>query len=121
MVLNEDCVRDVLLQVEAAGLMNRITAETLHAKLPSYTEDEICYTCYQLGDAGYLEIQKKRYIRKAGVCVTGLTYKGHQFLAQIRDDTVWAKVKKLVKDAGDVAIPLLAEFAKDVAVAKITG
>lgn len=121
MVLNEDCVRDVLLKVEAAGLLDRITEETLHAKLPSYTEDEICYTCYQLGDAGYLDIRKKRYILKASVYVTGLTYKGHQFLNQIRDDTIWAKVKKLAKDAGDIALPVLAEFAKDVAVASITG
>lgn len=99
MTLNQDCIRDVLLQVEAAGLADHITEKTLHAKLPAYTEDEICYACYMLGDAGYLEIEKDRYIRHVGVTVHGMTYKGHGFLDQIRDATVWDKVKKAGKSA----------------------
>lgn len=46
MTLNQDCLRDVLLQVEAAGLSDYISEETLHTRLPQYTEDEICYACY---------------------------------------------------------------------------
>ena len=121
MKLNQDCLRDVLLQVEEAGLAEHISEETLHAKLPQYTEDEICYACYMLGDAGYLEIQKRQYIRKASVEVRGMTYKGHGFLDQIREVTVWEKVKARAKKIGAVALPALADIAKDVIAAKLTG
>lgn len=121
LTLNQDCIRDVLLQVEAAGLANHITEKTLHAKLPAYTEDEICYACYMLGDAGYLEIEKDRYIRHVGVTVHGMTYKGHGFLDQIRDATVWDKVKKRAKALGTVALTALADIAKDVIAAKLSG
>ena len=113
MTLNQDCIRDVLLQIEAAGLTDFITEETLHAKLPNYTEDEICYACYMLGDAGYL--------RHAGVQVHGMTYKGHGFLDQIRDATVWDKVKKRAKALGAVALTALSDIAKDVIAAKLSG
>lgn len=109
LTLNQDCIRDVLLQVEAAGLADYITEKTLHAKLPAYTEDEICYACYMLGDAGYLEIEKDRYIRHVGVTVHGMTYKGHGFLDQIRDATVWDKVKKRAKALGTVALTALVD------------
>ena len=121
LTLNQDCIRDVLLQVEAAGLADFITEETLHAKLPGYTEDEICYACYMLGDAGYLEIEKTNYIRHAGVQVRGMTYKGHGFLDQIRDATVWDKVKKRAKALGAVALTALSDIAKDVIAAKLSG
>jgi hypothetical protein len=121
MTLNQDCLRDVLLQVEAAGLSDYISEETLHTRLPQYTEDEICYACYMLGDAGYLDIQKLHYIRKASVEVHGLTYRGHGFLDQIRDVTVWGKVKAQAKKMGAIALPALADIAKEVIAAKLTG
>lgn len=121
MKLNQDCLRDVLLQVEAAGLSDYISEETLHSQLPQYTEDEICYACYMLGDAGYLDIQKEHYIRKSSVEVRGMTYKGHGFLEQIRDESVWKKVKEKAKKIGAFALPVLADIAKEVIAAQLTG
>lgn len=121
MILNHDCLRDVLLQVEAAGLSDYISEKTLHSKLLEYSTDEICYACYLLGDAGYLDIQKDRYIRNPTVVVRGMTYKGHCFLDQIRDATVWGKVKAQAKKLGSIALPALADIAKDVIAAKLSG
>ena len=121
MTLNQDCIRDVLLQVESAKLTDYITEETLQVKLPAYTQDEICYACYLLGDAGYLNIEKTRFLRHAGVRVHSMTYKGHGFLDQIRDATVWGKVKTQAKKIGAIALPALADIAKDVIAAKISG
>ena len=50
-----------------------------------------------------------------------MTYKGHGFLDQIRDATVWDKVKKRAKALGTVALTALADIAKDVIAAKLSG
>lgn len=121
MKLDQDCIRDVLLQVEAADLSDHPTAATLHRKLPRYSEDELCYACYLLGDAGYLDIEKTYFIRRPAVRVNGITYKGYSFLEQIRDDTVWGKVKARAKKLGVAALSGLADIAKDVISAKLSG
>jgi hypothetical protein len=74
--LEPDCVRDVLLEIEAAGLYDTITDETLAVKLPKWSKDAITYTCQMLKSADYIDVEVKHYIRGPEIRVRGMTYKG---------------------------------------------
>lgn len=96
MKLNPDCIRDVLMTVEqtvnyTTGFEYRINQE-VPKKLAKYTHDEIVYHIHQSRLAGLLF---ECHINGAGAYITidDLTPAGHEFLANIRSDSVWEKVK----------------------------
>lgn len=117
MRLNPDCVRDVLLTVEDAGLDEHISPATLHRSLPQYSEEEIEYTCLMLGDGGYLTVMTVDLPMQSvpGVkSVSSLTYAGHEFAANIRKDTVWAGIKNVATKIGTTSLPGLTQIAANV-------
>lgn len=110
MKLNHDCIRDVMIYIEDnciyedddrgnRSIHSRVFYEITHdEKLSSrYTEDEIRYVIAQL----YFEDmvvatmtpETLNFIRFE---VDSLTFKGHEFLDNIKDDTIWKKTKKFV-------------------------
>lgn len=99
MQLNPECVRDVLLAIESADIHQRITLDWLAGKI-NYDNDELWYTCIKLSEAGFLEVNTTRQIRSPLPIISiirGLTYQGHEFLNEIRDDTSWGKIKEIGK------------------------
>lgn len=57
-----------------------------------------------------------QFVRPDRVSIKGLTWKGHEFLADIRSDTAWEKAKeKVAKVGGSVSLSTLAEVAGTVA------
>ncbi|WP_297711076.1 DUF2513 domain-containing protein [Dysosmobacter sp.] len=121
MKLNHDCVRDVLLAVEAAPFENTYP-EQLQSMLPQYSEDELVYTCLKLDEAGYLNAQFDQYLGGHLVLcwIESMTFNGHEFLDTIRDDTNWGKVKDTAKKAGVFSMKALGQIAQGVAQAAIT-
>lgn len=117
MKLNPDCVRDVLLQVEEAGLGDHITPTSLHNALPQYSEEEVEYTCFMLGDGGYLKLMTIDFPMQSIPVVKSveyLTYSGHEFIANIRKDTVWAGVKDIAIKIGATSLSGLSQIAANV-------
>jgi hypothetical protein len=110
MKLNHDCIRDVIIYIEDnciyeddsrgnRSIHSRTIYEITHDKKLSslYTEDEITYTVVQL----FLDNMVIGRLTPFGFnftwCeVTALSPKGHEFLDNIKDDTVWKKAKKFV-------------------------
>lgn len=96
MKLNPDCIRDVLLVVEkTVDYMTRFEYtinEDIPKKLTKYTHDEIVYHIHQAKLSGLLY---ECHIAGGGAYITidDLTPAGHEFLANIRSDSVWEKVK----------------------------
>ena len=122
MELKPDCMRDVLLAVEAAPLDRYLTETELSECLPQWGKDDIVYSCIQLGKAKYLEVEVKNFIRaRKGVVVRDLTPQGHQALNQIRKNTVWNRAKEIAKKTGKAGIVFLADIAKDVIASGFTG
>ena len=114
MKLNPDCMRDVMLAVEAAPFGAHITERELSAWLPQWSAEDIMYSCIQLGKVQYLEVEEKRYISSRGVVVHDLTPQGHLALNNIRKDTIWNKAKAIALKAGKAGIVALVDIAKDV-------
>ncbi len=123
MVLDSDCVRDVLLAVENCSFGERITLNFLEEKLPDYSEEQLWYTCIKLNEGGYLDVLTVDMLRMPlpGIKqINGLTYQGHEFLDTVRENKIWAKTKDLAKRSGVFSLKLLGEIAQSVASAAIT-
>ena len=122
MVLSPDCVRDVLLAVEACGFGERITLDALQDKLPAYAEEDLWYTSIKLWEGGYLDVMT---VSAIGMPIPGvkqindITYVGHEFLNTIRDTDNWGKIKSVSKKAGITSLKALAKIGTDVASAAI--
>ena len=107
MKLDLDCVRKIMLAVEDKPLNEILNPEKLHRLLPEFSEDEITYCCLKLDEAGLLEIVSIKLMRQnhPGIkSVNDLTFQGHQFLENIRDDSVYFEVKKKAKSVGSFAL-----------------
>ncbi|MDL2257554.1 DUF2513 domain-containing protein [Eubacteriales bacterium OttesenSCG-928-K08] len=121
MRLNPDCIRDVLLNIENVVTPSKqyMFPDDRDENLTHYTSEEIIYhmdQCFQSG----LILGFKRYIHGSGASVQDLTPNGHEFLADIRSNTVWEKTKSKASSLGvtslralkDIAVQVIAELIK---------
>lgn len=113
MKLNPDCIRDILIAGEEVITFNNwyyYEKDNQSALSQKYSHDEIIYHIRQARDSGLITIGPF-YDAGNSVHITDLTPVGHEFLANIRIDTVWNKLKS----KGISSLPLLMTFAKDFA------
>lgn len=110
MKLNHDCIRDVMIYIENnciyeddsrgnRSIHSRVFYEIIHdEKLSSrYTEDEIRYVVAQLYfEDMVIAIMTPETLNFRQFDVDSLSFKGHEFLDNIKDDTIWKKTKKFV-------------------------
>ena len=128
MELNKDCVRDVLLSCEELlkmdedGYMNSLSHEELEQVLPNYKTEGIIYTVVKLKEAGFLDVKVTRASGNilVDVRVYDITFNGHEFLNDIRDDDNWKKVKDISKSVGAFSINMIAQIAIGVIQANIS-
>ncbi len=123
MVLNLDCVRDVLLAVESSGFGEPVTLHSLEKSLPAYTYNELWYTCLKLEEGGYLDLMTFSQIGShyPGIKqINDLTFFGHEFLNTIRPETTWDKTKDVAKKIGTSSLESIGEIAKGLMATAIT-
>lgn len=114
MELNPDCIRDILLDVECV-----VTPKTRYCfpsqsqkLLEKYSKDEVFYHILQCSYNGFF-IGFQRYSRES--CYIGdLSPKAHEFIANIRQDTNWNKVKSVADSVGSKSLDALTKIASDV-------
>ena len=119
MKLNPDCIRDILVSVEEMDYNSTYTIQKLHEKLSAYSIEQLNYHCVQMIDAGLINAQSAHSVRCNIPQVSkifDLTYSGHQFLAEIRSDTIWSRTKDVAKGVGSESLRSL----KDIAVSIVT-
>ena len=112
MKLNHDCIRDVMIYIENnciyeddsrgnRSIHSRVFYEIIHdEKLSSrYTEDEIRYVVAQLYfEDMVIATMTPETLNFRQFDVDSLSFKGHEFLDNIKDDTIWKKTKKFVEE-----------------------
>ncbi|WP_251911587.1 DUF2513 domain-containing protein [Lactobacillus gasseri] len=117
MKLNNDCVRNILLFIEA----NQTSGKTLHVesiikslKLTGYKEDEIKYALSKLNETPYVNFDLTEYNGLVLDGISGaLTWEGHQFLDNIRNKSTWENVKSNIKEkVGNASITIIAAVAE---------
>lgn len=117
MKLNPDCIRDILLSVEAATDSERVFRYTAgkdnHKHLSKYTHNEIYYHMRQCSAAGLLD----GFTPCDGgtlVIIGDLTPDGHEFLANVRKDSIWNSIKEVSGKIGSNSLGALMQIATNV-------
>ena len=115
-------MRDVLLVAEENLPLNgSLPMSDLLPLLPGYSKDEITYTCLKLNEANLLNIFKTPY--PGGTFVNDIreiTYNGHQFLENIRNQSTWETVKQKLSLLGSSSVPVIMSVASQVILNKIS-
>ena len=114
MKLNHDCVRDLLLYLEEnLNLNDALSVENISLK--DYSTEELLYTADKLYEAGYINCSRKIYDNAdLVILVSSITYDGHQFLDNIRDDKIFNKTKSILSTLKSVSIEIVSETASKV-------
>jgi RIO-like serine/threonine protein kinase len=116
-------MRDCLTAIEGNVLMDsKNDFVDMHlnefASLPElskYNGDDIAYSMHQLSDAGFIVFGRLHVaIRQSGYYVRSLTYKGHEFLADIHDEKIWDHVKGISKKVGATSVTAITQIATGV-------
>ena len=115
MELNPDCIRGLLLTVEEKCDFCtpwEYQQDTFESDfLAEYSHREILYHIKQADESNLIE-GVHYYDGGSDVIICDLTPKGHEFLANIRNDSLW---KKVLSKASGASLSILLAVAKDVA------
>lgn len=110
-------MRDFLLALESLGPGQTLTSDNYQSipLLVSYERDVIIYTAERLDEAGFINV---KFMPVLGgdkpFFATSITWYGHQFLDNIRDDGVWKETKKIASKVTSVSLGILADIAASV-------
>lgn len=112
MKLNPDCIRDILLLIERNEQNSSYLYEqdSRPAMLRSYTNSEIMYHASQCSKHGFIEGFSAND-SETNFFVVDITPAGHEFLANIRNDTFFNRVKSICKDIGVSSLKDVAHVA----------
>lgn len=123
MKLNIDCMRDVLKKAEEMPYNCMIKVSDLCKELTDYSDEDIRYSCMKLYEssmilASVVDVDNAPLFRV--IAIYDITYKGHEFLAKVRDDERWHGIKKALPAIRDYSIDAINAVANGFASAAIT-
>lgn len=115
MKLNHDCVRAIMLHVEE-NLSYGYYIDFGNVEIDGFSHGEILYAADKLIEAGYFTGNRQKYISspEPSIRVTSLTWEGHQFLDNIRDDGVWKDTKKVLAKFSSTSLSFVGNIASQI-------
>jgi hypothetical protein len=114
--LNHNCVRDLLLIAEEK-LEYGSFLDVNDVSIKDYLPEEVLYSADKLYEAGFINAHKATYLGSGGIPsirITSLTWDGHKFLDNIRDDGVWKNTKNIVSKFSSVSLGVVNNVASQV-------
>lgn len=115
MELNHDCVRTLLLEIEANKKIGKSLTEYNfkdNIVFETFDFDTVMYTLLKLKEAKFLDCdivwsENKPKIYKIG----DISWTGHEFLDNIRDNKTWLEVKNVASKTSSMSITLMGKLA----------
>ena len=109
-----DLIRKIMVAVEAA----ENSEKGIKPEIEGYTEEQIAYQSGLLNDANLITAIDVSDTAGKAFRITGLTWEGHDFVEAARNETVWKKAIKIVKEKGggvtlDIMNQLLTKLLTD--------
>jgi len=94
-----DLVREILLSID--GHESGYAPHKM--KFEGFTDEQIGYHVYILGQAGLLEVAdaSSADVPSPKAIPLNLTWAGHEFLANAREQSHWLQAKQIMKGAGE--------------------
>lgn len=120
MRLNPDCLRDVLLIVESSSAFDKIVTMDDFQQSPlfdNYNVDTWLYHIRQASQADLLD--GTEFTMDGSFLIKDLTPRGHEFLANIREEHNWSKTKHIAAKVGSFSISALSSIATNVVASSI--
>lgn len=117
MKLELDNIRNILLDLEEnLGYSQTFDNNDLifRAKQLNISPQSYFYTIEKLGEANFINITYNKTKFQNIIHVESITYSGHQFLENIRNDKNWKKTKAVAKSAGNTSIKIISTIAEKV-------
>lgn len=116
MKLDIDCVRDVLLELEALPLDCHIV-DSFRDSIAKHGVSNVEYTLAKLNDAGYINADIRlfpngQYEYYGIYC---MTFAGHEFLATVKQPSAWEQLKNASLSGGSASIKLIGDVALELA------
>ena len=106
-----DVVRKILLKLEEIG---NTTSRLESSEVNGYDPELVSYHMQLLDEAGLIKARCRQH-RPLNCVALSMTWKGHEFLDQIRQDTVWNKVKGEAREKGlDLSLDVIIALAKSI-------
>lgn len=123
MKLDINCVRDVLLYLEENSTYeNTIQLNDLHQTLSDYDDDIITYAVDKLAEANYINAKRAAFLDgSVEFLIFSISYEGHKFLDNVRDDNVWETTKKKINKVSSVSLDILSQVASSVITSLLMG
>lgn len=90
--------RKILLEIEEFPTSEKID----NLEIDGYSDEQVSYHCKLLQEAELISDYKvDRFINGTSTFRVGsLTWKGHDYIDKIREDTIWNKTKETIKSKG---------------------
>lgn len=117
MKLNQDCLRDLMLELEDKLFINThiYTDEFRTLEIfNKYSDEDVYYSLKQLIKMGLINGATKNQaatVQPYYIDVYDIEPKGHEFLNNVRDDNVWKETKKRISKFASVSIPVLQQVS----------
>ena len=116
MMINFDCVRDVLLYIEENNDFDKYinSNEVIDNLKNKYSYKEIMYTINQLHLNKFINIIDASCIDRSQYIIKCITPNGHDFICEIKNKSNWNKIKNIAKKLGKTSINGLFQTAINV-------
>lgn len=104
-----DLIRELLLYIELAFVGRPLLIE----QLDGYADSQVKYHCQLLIDRNLILGRVETTLSGSGTCFcNGLSWEGQDYLANIKNDEVWNKIKKTALERGiDLTLEIIATLA----------
>ncbi|WP_185151475.1 DUF2513 domain-containing protein [Peribacillus simplex] len=115
MKLNHDCVRDLLLAIEESDSNEHLFLQQLRVMplLTTYDEADILYSAKKLKEKNYIKAELLFGDgRVFDIGISEMTWDGHEFLDNIRDNQIWKQTKNAANKVTGASLSILSELAK---------
>lgn len=107
-----DVVRKILLAVEAQETSSGRVEPT---SIQGYDEENVVYHMKIMDEAGLIETWSSATHSGPYRAALSMTWEGHEFLDQIRQDTMWNRVKGGAREKGlDLSVDVIGQLAKTI-------
>jgi len=121
MKINYNCLRELLIVLEDNLHFSEdleypaLNLNKVSSLMPDYTLEDIAYSTIMANEANLIEAHIINADNRFYNCIySSLTYEGHQFLENVKSNTVWEKTKKITKQIGSTSIGIISSVASDV-------
>lgn len=94
---NMEIIRTILLALEQK---ENASSEWSYKQIPDYPKEDVEYHFKLLSSAGLMEAKEYKYPRDVVWRAIALTWSGHDFLDAAKNEKIWSKAKKIVKEKG---------------------